>query len=63
MEKKSKEHATTSLRIEKQLWKEFRKWLIENDYKSFHQFVVECMERALRGELKPQHKKEKERNA
>ncbi len=58
-----KEYIRTSLRIEKQLWKEFRKWLIENDYKSFHQFVVECMERALGGELKPKHKKEKERNA
>ncbi len=63
MERKSKEYATTSLRIEKQLWKEFRKWLIENDYKSFHQFVVECMEKALRGELKPKHKEEKERKA
>jgi len=57
-----KEYIRTSLRIEKQLWKEFKKWLIENDYKSFHQFVVECMERALRGELKPQHKNKKERN-
>jgi len=57
MERKVKEYATTSLRIEKQLWKEFRKWLIENDYKSFHQFVVECMEKALSGNLKP--KKEK----
>jgi hypothetical protein len=58
-----KEYIRTSLRIEKQLWKEFRKWLIENDYKSFHQFVVECMERALRGELKPKHREEEERNA
>jgi len=58
-----KEYATTSLRIEKQLWKEFRKWLIENDYKSFHQFVIECMEKALKGELKQKHKKEKQKNA
>jgi len=57
-----KEYIRTSLRIEKQLWKEFKKWLIENDYKSFHQFVVECMEKALKGELKPKHKK-KEKNA
>jgi len=61
MAKKDEEYATTSLRIEKQLWKEFRKWLIENDYKSFHQFVVECMEKALRGELKPKTEKEKEK--
>jgi len=61
MEKKDKEYATTSLRIERQLWKEFRKWLIENDYKSFHQFVMECMEKALRGELKPKTEKEKEK--
>ena len=58
-----KEYIRTSLRIEKQLWKEFRKWLIENDYKSFHQFVIECMEKALKGELKPKHKKEKQKNA
>jgi len=56
-----KEYIRTSLRIEKQLWKEFRKWLIENDYKSFHQFVMECMEKALRGELKPKTEKEKEK--
>jgi hypothetical protein len=55
-----KEYIRTSLRIEKQLWKEFKKWLIENDYKSFHQFVVECMEKALKGELKPKHKNKKE---
>jgi len=61
MEKKDKEYATTSLRIERQLWKEFRKWLIENDYKSFHQFVMECMEKALKGELKPKTEKEKEK--
>ena len=61
MEKKVKEYTTTSLRIEKQLWKEFKKWLIENDYKSFHQFVVECMERALSGNLKPKHKEGKEK--
>jgi len=61
MEKKDKEYATTSLRIEKQLWKEFRKWLIENDYKSFHQFVMECMEKALSGKLKPKTGKEKEK--
>jgi len=61
MEKKGKEYATTSLRIEKQLWKEFRKWLIENDYKSFHQFVMECMEKALRGELKSKTEKGKEK--
>ena len=56
-----KEYIRTSLRIEKQLWKEFRKWLIENDYKSFHQFVMECMEKALRGELKSKPEKEKEK--
>jgi hypothetical protein len=58
-----KEYIRTSLRIEKQLWKEFRKWLIENDYKSFHQFVVECMEKALKGKLKPKPKEGKERDA
>ena len=63
MEKKVKEYATTSLRIEKKLWKEFRKWLIENDYKSFHQFVVECMEKALKGEIKREQKGKKEKNA
>ncbi len=63
MEKKVKEYATTSLRIEKKLWKEFRKWLIENDYKSFHQFVVECMEKALKGELKGEQKGKKKKNA
>ncbi len=54
-----KEYVRTSLRIEKHLWKEFRKWLIENDYKSFHQFVMECMEKALSGELKLKHKEGK----
>ncbi len=58
-----KEYIRTSLRIEKQLWKEFRKWLIENDYKSFHQFVVECMERALKGELKPKSKEGEQKDA
>ena len=58
-----KEYARTSIRIEKQLWKKFRKWLIDNDYKSFHQFVVECMERALKGELKKWQKGKKEENA
>jgi len=47
-----KEYIRTSLRIEKELWKEFKKWMIDNDYKSFHQFVVECMEKALKGEKK-----------
>ena len=51
---------TTSLRIEKKLGKEFRKWLIENNYKSFHQFVVECMEKALRDELE-QNKRNKDK--
>ena len=58
-----KEYIRTSLRIEKKLWKEFREWLIENDYKSFHQFVVECMEKALKRELKGEQKGKKEENA
>jgi len=58
-----KEYTRTSIRVEKRLWKEFRKWLIDNDYKSFHQFVVECMERALKGELKREQKGKKEENA
>ena len=58
-----KEYARTSIRVEKRLWKEFRKWLIDNDYKSFHQFVVEFMERALKGELKKWQKGKKEENA
>ena len=59
---KKKEYVRTSLRIEKQLWKEFKKWLIENDYKSFHQFVTECMEKALNGELVPKHTEGKGNN-
>ncbi len=47
-QKESKEYIRTSLRIEKELWKEFKKWMVDNDYKSFHQFVVECMEKALK---------------
>jgi len=58
-----KEYTRTSIRVEKRLWKEFRKWLIDNDYKSFNQFVVECMERALKGELKREQKGKKEENA
>ena len=57
----NKEYIRTSLRIEKQLWKEFKKWLIENDYKSFHQFVMECMEKALSGKMKPKHKEGKKK--
>jgi len=53
---------TTSLRIEKKLGKEFRKWLIENNYKSFHQFVVECMEKALRDELGTKQEKQRQKN-
>ena len=47
-----KEYIRTSLRIEKELWKKFKKWMVDNDYKSFHQFVVECMEKALKEEKK-----------
>ncbi len=46
---KEKKYIKTTIRVERDLWVEFRKWLIDSEYKSFNQFVVECVKKALGG--------------
>lgn len=42
-------YVKTTLRIPKELWKEFKVWLIKNDYRSFNEFAIECIRKSLEG--------------
>jgi len=52
----------TCIRLEEEVLKEFKKWLIDKGYRSINQFLNECIRNLLEKEGRLP-KKEKERDA
>jgi len=47
----------TSFRMEENLYKEYKKWLIDNGYRSINQHINEVVEEIIKKKQKPSAKK------